>query len=188
MGTWTRRATLVMGLMAAVAPLTAQEDPQDRQAYFRAVADFFEVSRDEIAILGEWDLPAGEIPVALFVAERAGVSPEALVALRRSGSSWSRLAARYHLDASHFHVPLAQGADPGVLAGAYEGYRSRPAGDWSQVALDDAEIVALVNLRIVSQTLRVPASEVLARASPGDSWVAVYRSFLRRPSSGATDR
>lgn len=187
MAAWTRFGTLLTGLWVAAAPLTAQENPQDREAFFRAVGDFFQVSRAEMDILADWDLPAGEIPVALFVAQRAGVSPEALVALRRSGRSWSRLAAQYHLDASHFHVPLPEGTDAGPLARAYGEYRSRPPSEWSGVPLEDDEIITLVNLRVVSQTLRLPADEVLARAGPaGGSWVRVYRDLL--PDPGARSR
>jgi hypothetical protein len=42
------------------------------------------------------------------------------------------------------------------------------------VSLQDGEIVDLVNLRIVAQTLRMRPGEVLARASPGVTWVELY--------------
>ena len=49
------------------------------------------------------------------------------------------------------------------------------------------EIVALVNLRLVSQTLRMPAQEILARVGPGSSWVALYAGLLRGPTSSPVD-
>jgi hypothetical protein len=187
----SRRVAPLVSLLVALAagaagPAAAQEGPGPRQAYLRAVADFFQVSRGEIAILAEWDLPAQEIPVALYVAERSGVSPEALVALRRSGRGWSRVASRYHLDASHFHVPLAEDAGGGVLADAYAAYRSRPPREWSGLTLDDDAVVGLVNLRLLSQTLRLPAAEVLEQARPGLSWVEVYASFFQETTSGGS--
>lgn len=179
----TRRVmTTVAVLLGAALPAAAQEGPGARQAYFRAVADFFQVSRDEITILGEWNLPPDEMPVVLFVAQRAGVSPEALVALRRSGWGWAELAQRYHLDASHFHVPLSEGAPAGVLADAYESYRAVPPAQWRTLTLSDTEIVTLVNLRLVSQTLRMPAEEVLAQLRPGDSFVSLYGALIHDPS------
>lgn len=179
----TRRVmTTLAVLLGSALPAAAQEGPAARQAYFRAVADFFQVSRDEIAILGEWNLPPDEIPVVLFVAQRAGVSPEALVALRRSGWEWGDLARRYHLDASHFHVSLPEGAPAGVLAGAYESYRGVQPDQWRTLSLSDTEIVTLVNLRLVSQTLRMPAEEVLARIRPGESFVSLYDALIHEPS------
>jgi hypothetical protein len=176
-----RVATTALMLLATTVPATmqAQEGSQAREAYFRAVADFFQVAPGEISVLGEWELPPEEIPVALFVAGRAGVSPEAVVALRRSGWGWQDLARRYHLDASHFHVPLPQGADTGVLSEVYRGYRSLPSEQWRTLTLDDRQIVMLVNLRVISQTLRIPAEEVLSRMSRGTSSVDLYASLLR---------
>ena len=182
MADFIRVAMAVTVLWGVAAPATAQEGPAARQAYFRAVADFFQIPREESDILGEWDIPAGELPVALFVAGRAGVSPEALVALRRSGWSWPDLARRYHLDASHFHVPLSEGADAGVLAEAYQAYRSLQPRQWRTMALDDREVVTLVNLRLISQTLRMPAEEVLARVRTGVSWPGLYAELLQIPS------
>lgn len=172
-------AAVVLALVASAA--TAQEDPAAREAYHRAVGDFFDVSDGEVTILREWQLPDEEIPVVLFVARRAGVSPEALVALRRGGRSWAELAGRYRVDASHFHVPLAEGAPAGVLSDAYQRFRSTPTGAWSSITLSDAEIVALVNLRLVARTLRMPAAEVLAAHSLASSFVDLYARLLRVP-------
>ena len=178
----TRVAMTLAVLSGAVAPAVAQDTSQGRSAYLRAVADFFQVSPDEIAILADWDLPAQEIPVALFVAERAGVSPDAVVALRRSGSSWAEVARRYHIDAAHFHVPLPGDVDAGVLSRAYDRYRSLPPREWRTVMLGDGEIITLVNLRLISQTLQVPADEVLVLAPSDESWVQVYAGLLRDPA------
>ena len=103
-----------MAALLAPGPGAGQVDTS-RDAYFRAVAEFFSMAAAEVAILSEWSLPSDEVPVVLFVARRAGVSPDALVALRRSGSPWAQLIGRYHLGAGHFHVPLAASADPGRI-------------------------------------------------------------------------
>jgi hypothetical protein len=151
-----------------------------RDAYFRAVAEFFSMAAAEVAILSEWSLPSDEVPVVLFVARRAGVSPDALVALRRSGSPWAQLIGRYHLGAGHFHVPLAASADPGRLGGAYERFAEVSPERWSEVRLRDDEIIDLVNLRIVAQTLRMSPGDVLGRAVPGVTWVDLYGRLIGR--------
>jgi len=164
--------------LAALAPAgAAQGAGASHEAYFGAVAEFFELPRSEVAILGEWPLPADEIPVVLFVGRRAGISPEALVALRESGRGWAELARRYRLDASHFHVPLPDGAQAGRLSAAYGQFRSLPPARWGEVTLQDADIVALVNVRILSQTLQRSPEEVLAEAGSG-SWAALYARLM----------
>lgn len=168
-----RRALFVLTLSLAVTPGLAAQDAAHAD-YFRAVAQFFNLPANEVAILSDWDIPAQEIPVVLFMARRAGVSPEALVALRGSGQSWSGLAGRYRVTPSALHVPVPDGAPTGVLATAYTGYRSSEVGSWDSIRLSDDEIIALVNLRVISQTLAIPPERVLRGSGPGVTWVAVH--------------
>jgi hypothetical protein len=175
---------VVGALLALVAGGTAAAGQEAatpaQEAYFGAVAEFFQLPRSEVAILGDWRLGAEEIPVVLFVARRAGVSPEALVALRRSGRGWAELATRYRLDATHFHVPLPDQASAGVLAAVFGRYRALPPARWSEVVLSDDDIVGLVNLRVLAQTLRVPP-EVVLQSAGGGPWYEVYVRMIRDP-------
>jgi len=177
---------LIPVLAAGATVAVAQEGTTGaREAYFGAVAEFFKLPRSEVAILGDWRLGADEIPVVLFVARRAGVSPEAVVALRRSGRGWAELATRYRLDAAQFHVPLPDQAAAGVLESAFERYRALPADRWREVALSDTEIVGLVNLRVLAQTLRV-APEVILREAGGGSWQELYVRLIRDSDGGSS--
>lgn len=179
MGTtqWTAGALLAAALLAP--PVAAQEDDAVG-AYFRAVAEFFELPPSEVEILREWRLDREEVPVVLFVAGRTGVSPEALAQLRRSGRPWTELVGRYGLDASHFHVPLPQDAPAHAVADAYAQFRATPASRWREVTLTDRDIVVLVNVRMVAQTLRLPPELVLARQGTTSSFVELYAQLLRR--------
>lgn len=165
-------------VVGGAAPAAGQGggDP-GRAAYFGAVAEFFGLPASEVAILGEARLPAQEIPVVLFVARRAGISPEAVVALRGSGQGWTELARRYGLDAAHFHVPLPDGASAGRLGAAYGQYRATPTSRWGEVRLTEDDIVSLVNVRVLAQTLRRSPADVLAAAESG-SWLEVYRRLI----------
>jgi len=164
-------------LVAGATPAQAQEETSRQEAYLGAVAEFFKLPRSEVEILSDWRLEVDDIAVVLFVARRAGVSPEALVALRRSGRGWSELTQRYRLDAAQFHVPLPDQADAGVLAGAYEKYRGLPVSRWPEVKLTDSEVVGLVNLRVVAQTLGVSPATVL-QAAGGRHWHEVYARLI----------
>lgn len=165
--------------MATVAPVAAQDPAAARVDYFGAVAAFFNLPPNEIAILGDWELPADEIPVVLFMARRAGVSPEALVALRDSGYGWSALAERYRVLASALHVPIRDDAATGRLESAYALFRSTPVADWSTIRLTDDAIIALVNVRVISQSLRLPAERVIAEMSSASSFVDLYARLRR---------
>lgn len=182
MTTMTRKAAMALVLLACVtAGLRAQETAQARRAaYFRAVASFFQMPQNEISILGDWDLQPDDIPVALFIARHAGVSPDAVVALHKSGRSWSQLARRYGVDAATLHVPIPETASAGPLSRVYAQYRSLPASRWGEIELSNKDIVTLVNVRLLSQTLKIAPQEVLAATSKDGSFVDLYASLIRK--------
>ena len=168
--------------LSAFGVAAQEENVSTRDAYFRAVARYFEVPRDEIDILGQWRLPPDEIPVALFVARWGGVSPDALVALRRSGQAWSDLAARYRVEPGTFHVPIPDGAPAHRLEDAYRQFRQLPAEEWARVRLTDADVVSLVNVRLLAQTLGMAPARILAEAEASESFVDLYGRLLRTSS------
>lgn len=174
-----RSLALMTILVFVGGPTAAQERDAARADYYRAVASFFNLPATEIAILSDWEMPADEIPVVLFMARRAGVSPEALVALRDSGQGWAALASRYRVPASAFHVPVRDDAPTGRLERAYGLFRSTPVADWGAIELSDGDIVALVNVRVISQSLRLPAERVLAETSGSASFVELYARLHR---------
>ncbi len=175
-----RRTAVVWVALALVATGTEAQEPDIAQeAYFRAVGEFFDVPSSELEILRDWSLPPDEIPVILFVADRAGVVPEALVALRRSGESWARLAERYGVGAPELHVPVPDQAATGPLTSVYQSFRDLPTSRWREIQLAPEDIVALVNLRLLSQTLGVSPAEVLSRAGSTDSFVQLYGELIR---------
>lgn len=173
-----RTVWAVLMLLCCATGVEAQADVAE-EAYFQAVADFFDVSAAEIGILRERGLPDDELAVVLFVARRAGVSVEALAALRRAGQDWSVLLQRYGVGADALHVPIPDDGDAGRLAGAYERYRSTTPGGWSSLALANDDIVTLVNVRLLSETLGLAPAEVLRRAGPEGPFSSRFRAFMR---------
>lgn len=164
-------------LVALFAPGRASGqdlDPGVRAAYFRALAEHFKVPFGEVAIVGDWDLVADEVPVVLFLSQRAGVSPDVLIGLRRSGRPWREVASRLGLGVGSFHLPLPEDASLGSLTRAYGEFNGRPSRDWNQIDLDDPEIVALVNLRVLSEQAGVPPLQVLRSREAAGSFVAGF--------------
>lgn len=175
----SRTLAVLVTVLAASSAGYAQEPSAARRAYLEAAADFFRVPLDEVAILADWEISLDEIPVVLFVADRAGVSPDALVALRRSGQSWSGLVERYGIDASVLHVPVRDQAAAGALTAAYDRYRATEVVDWSGIRLSDAEIIGLVNVRMIAQSLGLSAEEVIRRTGSTSSYVELFAQLSR---------
>ena len=133
----------------------------------------------EVAILANWDLDAEEIPVVLFVARRAGVSAEALVALRESGYSWTDLSDRYGIGARALHVPVRDTSVTGRLGPLYASFRDTPVERWGDIRLSSEDIVALVNVRVLSQSLGLSPDEVMRRTGSTGSFVDLYVQLIR---------
>ena len=168
--------------LAAPAALEGQRGGKgdtDEAAFLHAAGEHFGTPRSEIRVLARWGLSAGEIPVVLRLAKRAGVSPDVVVAQRRHGEGWMEIARGYSVHAGDFHVPID--GSPGFLSTVYERYDARPPSQWREISLSDPEVVGLVNLRFVSRALDV-SPERVARAM-GDSG-DVVGVFIRLRDGG----
>jgi hypothetical protein len=187
-----RRDALILGaslllMTEATAPVSAQvrqaTGDEDVEAYLRAAGVYFGVHPNEVLILAEWRLHPEEVPVLLFMARAAGVSPDALAASRRDGASWSELAARFGIGAGAFFVDVG-GGDPGAaLFRAYERFRERPRSDWGAIRLDDREITMLVNLKFLAGHLRHPPRRILEAWESEASFVGVFSQLSRARSA-----
>lgn len=180
------RSTVVGAVILTAVPGVSAEgqvanSPQV-QEYFRGVAGYFGLSAEEVSILGDWRLPPEEVAALLFLSRRAGVSPEAIVALRRNGRSWRELTRRFELGSEVYHVALP--ADAGPLVRARTLFESRPSTEWAAIELTDAEIVGLINLKVLSELLGVSPSRVLEAREEAGSYPAAYHRLHGPTSAG----
>ena len=172
------RLSPAMVLLFASAPalLHGQEQTTDRSdegAFLRAVGENFGFPASELEVLRRWGLSAGEIPVVLFLAKRAGVSPDVVVTQRGGGESWMAIAATYSLHAGDFHVQLD--GPYGGLAGAYDRFNERPASEWREISLSDTEVVGLVNAGFLARYLTVSPGRAAQELGQGDVVGALLR-------------
>jgi hypothetical protein len=170
---------LLAAMVLAAGDSEAQQRTPAETAYFRAVARYFQLPEGEVAILGSWDLPPDEVPVLLFVARRAGVSAEALAALRESGRTWTELSDRYQIGARALHVAIHDSASAGRLGPLYQSFRDTPVDRWADIRLSSEDVVALVNVRVLSQSLGLPPDEIMRRTSTSGSFVELYAQLIR---------
>ena len=175
--------TRIVLVLTAVALLVTSVEAQDftwaERSYRNAVARYFELPEEEIAILGHWELPTEEIAVVLFMARRSGISPEALVALRQSGRSLTELAENYRIGGQVLYVPLSDPAAAGSLTHVYERFGEVPVSEWSSIRLTGDDIITLVNVRVLSDSLGLPPDEIMRHTASTDSFVELYRQLLR---------
>lgn len=172
--------TALMGVASPESARPQQADPGVREAYFRAVGKHFQVPLEEVTIIGRWDLAPDEVPVVLFLAHRAGVSPDVLTGLRRGGRPWQDVGRRFGVQAPAFHLPLPEGAEKGQLTRAYEAFQARPAWEWQQIRLEDEEVVALVNLRVLAEQTGLLPLDILEDCQEAGSFMACYSRLLER--------
>ena len=125
-------------------------------------------------------LTSDEVPVALFLARNTGMSSDALIGLRRSGRSWIDVAIRVGSGARIFHISLPSGESLGLLARAYDLFKSHPVGEWDGIQLEDPEIIALVNVRFLSEQVGVPPIRVIRSREEAGSFTAGYALLRRR--------
>lgn len=166
-------ASLATGAATHVADALAAQQPDPREDYLVAAAEHFRFESQEVAVVARWGLSDDEIPVVLFLAREADVSPDVVVAQRRRGGAWMEIAAGYSIHAGSFHVPL--GVVPGFLGRAYERFGAVEASQWNSVSLADAEVVRLVNVRFLSRHLGVSPEQAAQELDGGD----VVESYRR---------
>lgn len=176
------RGLLALTALALTAGAAAGQS-REEQAYLRSAANHFHVGEGEVGVLSEGGAALEEIPVVLYVATRAGVSAEAILALRRSGRSWSDLMRRYGLHAGQLHLILDVVPTEGALGVAYAAFAERPRNAWSVIALPDDAVVALVNLHFLVEYLELPPDRVAQALAQAGSPVAAYRMLLSRRMS-----
>lgn len=178
---FARTASTLLALLVLPGFLAAQT--REERAYLRSAATHFGSDEGEVAVLARGDVAPEEIPVVLLVSTRAGVSAEAILALRRTGRSWSEILRRYGLHAGQLHVSLEQVPSDGPVADAYAEYEGRSRDTWSVIRLPDGAVVTLVNLRFLSEYLDLAPDRVAAALSAEATVVEAYRRLLSRTMS-----
>jgi hypothetical protein len=166
----------------APATTTTESRATDVRLYMHAVAREHGVPGRELEVLGAWVDHPVELPVLLFIANKAGVTPDVLGSLRDSGQSWQRIALRFGLGPSAFRVPIAVPVVDGVLARPVREF-SRPVGEWHRIAMTDLEIIALVNLRTLSSQLGTTPEELIPEIDGiSPDFIGAYARVVRARS------
>jgi hypothetical protein len=153
-----------------------------------AVASFFGVPEREVIVIRERRIPDDEIPVALYIAQRAHVAPAAVVDLRLRGRSWWDVSVHFGLGPDVYYLPVA--VAPGPPYGKAYGYYKKPRNQWRTIVLSDADLVNLVNLRFLSGHHKTPPERIIDLRGKKRGFVAIHVELGggRPASAGGSER
>lgn len=144
-------------------------------SFYLAIGDHYRVPQRDVLVVRQSRIADEEIPVVFFLAQKARVSPAAIVRLRHAGYSWYRIANHYRLGPDVFYVVLKRPAGP--YYGVYRDYQRTPRGQWSRIRMTDRDVVNFVNLRFLSEHGHCPADDIADRRSKGRDFRDIHRDL-----------
>lgn len=149
----------------------------DLRGFYLSLGEYYQVPEREIVVIRDRHIPDYDIPVVLYIAQRAHVAPGVVVDLRLAGNSWMDITLRFGLGPDIYYVPVQRVYGP-PYGNAY-GYYKKKRKDWHTIRLADDDVVNLVNLRFISERYGHPPEEVMRMRSAGRSFVAINDEFRR---------
>jgi hypothetical protein len=151
-----------------------------------AVANYYRVPEREVIVIRERRIPDDEIPVVLFIAQRASVSPQRIIDLRLRGDSWWDISVRFGLGPEVYYVPVAVAPGP-PYGRAYGHYKKHPRNEWKAIRLEDEDVVNLVELRFLSEHYHVAPERIIEMRGRDRDFVAVHADVRGHGSAGKRD-
>jgi hypothetical protein len=136
------------------------------RSFHLSIGEYYHVPEREVVVAHERGIHEEELPVVFFIAQRAHVSPEAVVELHLRGMNWMDITFHYGLSPEIYYVPVRHGPPYGH---AYGHYKNHPKGGWHRGDLRDADIVNQVN--------RYAPEQVMKYRSEGKSFTTIDRDI-----------
>jgi hypothetical protein len=153
--------------------------------YVQLVATHFNVDAGEVSILLEDVRDPDHLPVLLTLSRESGIPPAAVLSRRYrggpNGEAWVSVARQLNLGAGAFYVEIPEAEVDDRTRRAAELFRNTSRANWNALDLNDAEVVALANVRFLSRQLGVGKGEVLSARARSDSWADCVRHLLGVP-------
>lgn len=153
--------------------------------FYLAIGEYYRVPEREVIVIRERHIPHHEVPVVLYIAQRAHVEPGVIVDLRLKGNSWMDITLRFGLGPDIYYVPMREVYGP-PYGNAYGYYKHKPKKQWKSIRLDDDEVVNLVNLRFISERYKY-APDAVARMRSGGKDFVVINEDIRKGGAKSRD-
>jgi hypothetical protein len=137
-----------------------------------AVSNYYHVPEREVIVVRERRIPDDELPVVFFIAQRARVPVARIVDMRLRGASWWDISVRFGLGADVYYVPVAVRSGPPY--GRAYGHYKKPRKQWDTIALTDADMVNLVQLRFISEHYHIAPERVVEMRERNADFVSIH--------------
>jgi hypothetical protein len=155
------------------------------RGFYLAIGDYYRVPEREVVVVRDRHIPDEEIPIVFFLAQRAHVSPSAIINLRLAGRSWPDVSLHFGLGPEIFYVPVRETAVIGPPYGkAYGHYKKKPKKQWGTIVLSDADVVNLVNLRFISDHYKYEPEKVMKLREGKKNFVAINDEVIKEKKGG----
>jgi hypothetical protein len=150
------------------------------KSFYLEVGEFFKAPAADVQSVRDARYSDDELPVILYISQRTGIRPEAIIQLRSLKKTWCEIAVHYGMSPAMFYVPLSY--EPGPPFGkAYGHYKRHGKSEWKKIVLDDEDVINLVNLRFVSGYYKVPAEDVVKSRCAGKSFASISKEIKSAP-------
>ncbi|MEW6066883.1 MAG: hypothetical protein AB1610_01095 [Nitrospirota bacterium] len=168
----------------AVLDLGISIGEEGLRSFHLAIGDFYKIPRKDIGIFRK-KLPDEEIPVALFLAQRARIKPAKIIDLRLRGKTWMDISLHFGLGPEIFHVPVKESVVLGPPYGkAYGYYKNKPKKEWKKIRLRDGDIINLVNLKFLSEHYGLPPEKVIKMREKGIKFISINDEIVKEKKGG----
>ena len=144
-----------------------------QEEYWAAVTGYYDVSTEAVTAAVEAGIPNEELPVLFCVATKAKVNPQGLIASRTGGQSWMSIATSNGLTANDFYVQVDGKVIGAQYGQTYAKFKGLKRSEFGQIQLTDADIVHLVNLRLIYHHYNYSQHLVMTWISEGTSFLEV---------------
>lgn len=189
----------VVAIVVCRSPAMGQAPPIDLgvsvsdgrlRDFYLAVGDYYRVPAHNVVELRDrYRCQDEELPIAYFLSARAHVTPAAILSLRIQRMSWLAITLHYGLSPDIFFIPVRTDPVGPPYGKAYGHYRRYgPSKDWKRVALDDYDVVALVNLRFLSEYHGMPPETVMGMRGRQASFVAINDEIKKGKADKANQK
>jgi hypothetical protein len=136
-------------------------------SFYSAMESYFRVSEDQVKLCQEANISDEETPLVFFMAQRAGVDPQAVLIVRTGGMSWMQTAYHFQLNPKVFFVSLPANS---VARSPYEKSYGFYKGHSSRVNLSDIDMLNWVDLKFLSEYYGYDPQEIIQMRSAGKSF------------------
>lgn len=148
------------------------------KGFYLAIGETYKVPERDVVVVRDRHIPDDELPVVFFIAARARVAAGLVVDFRLSRHTWFEVAQHFGVGPEAFYVEFTR--DPGPPYGrAWGYYQKHPRKEWYRIVLADADIVNLVNLRMMTTRYHCDPEEVVKWRAGNRGFVAVHTQVER---------